>query len=253
VITSLQRGSTGWPDFAESTLAIVKAAWVVVVVCVARAAADPQPPVDPAQTETGPETSSVAREQLPHGVTMRGDTLVSATSFVDKNGTNYVVFSSTQTTKQDERFGPSTSTWLYADDWVVPKKGPPRNLLPVRDMVVSCMMGDPSATFHEPAFSVTDLDHDGIAEVTFAYELANCRSDTRPATYKLMLLENGTRYVLRGRTRITQYNQVPFETALGGGDYVADPVEAKWPAAFLAHVKALWDETDNDYELSPSK
>ena len=180
-----------------------------------------------------PTIVSVQASDLPEGVTVRGDFL-RGVKFTDKNGTNYVLFSKKAKVQ---------SASLFVEDWVVPKKGAPRNLLPVRDFVTTCEMGGVSALFHDAALSVTDLDEDGIAEVTFAYELA-CRSDVSPATYKLLLLENGKKYILRGETTVDPGD------GLMGGTFIADPVEAKWPAAFLRHAKELWANTAADLGMN---
>lgn len=204
---------------------------LIVIACTAPAAASP---LDP---------KPVAASELPRGVTARG-TITAAFTFTDKNGANYIVFSSTESKKQTQS-GPSFTTSLYVEDWVVPTKGAPRNLLPVRDFVADCVMGDASAKFHDDAFTVTDLNRDGIAEITFGYELANCRSDVRPATYKLLLLDNGTKYILRGETHIKEGGGPT------GGGFTPDPVEARWPAAFLAHAKQVWSKTSADLQMPP--
>jgi len=182
-----------------------------------------------------PTVTPVSASDLPAGVTARGDKLSWAMTFVDKNGANYVLVSTHEESKNGGPM-PKMSSFLYVDDWVVPKTGKPHNLLPVRDFVVDCAMGDPTAKFHDDTFSVTDLNHDGIAELTFGYQLGDCRSDVRPTTYKVLLIENGKMYIFRGKTRVKMGGN--GETA--GGDFTPDPVEAKWPAAFFAHVKDTW-------------
>lgn len=179
-----------------------------------------------------PTTSPVTAKELPAGVTFRGE-FVRAVKFADKNGTNYIVFGSEQNPKNQ-------TAALYVEDWVVPASGPPRNLLPVRDFVERCEMGGITARFHDAAFAVTDLDKNGIAEVAFAYELA-CRSDVSPATYKLLLLENGKKYILRGETTVDFGNH---QTA--GGKFKPDPDTTKWSSAFFNHAMKLWNATSAD-------
>jgi len=184
-------------------------------------------------------TTPVTAARLAKGVKVRGDTFLMATRFDDKNGTNYVVLSSKASQKPSGESSSSRSMILFLDDWIVPAKGAPRSLLPVRDLVEDCVMGAVDAKFHDDAFSVTDLDHDGVAEITFGYELA-CRSDVSPATYKLLLIENGTKFILRGTTKIRD--------DAASGSFTADPAEAKWPAALLAHAKSVWAKTSKDLE-----
>lgn len=183
---------------------------------------------DPSVSEI--RTSVVKASDLPAGVTVRGE-FHSGVTFTDKNGTNYLLFS-----KKAAR----QSAMLFVEDWVVPAKGPPRNLLPVRDLVDNCEMGGVSAIFHEAARAVTDLDGDGIAEVTFAYELA-CRSDVSPATYKLLVLEDGKKYILRGETTVD-----PGDGIIMGGKFTAEPSESRWPAEFLRHARRVWSRTAAD-------
>jgi hypothetical protein len=204
--------------------------WTIgaVIVWSATASADP------------PTVSPISADKLPAGVTAHGDKLEWAMTFVDKNGTNYVLVSThTDSQPATPTYPGSTTNWLYVDPWVVPEGGKPRNLLPVRDFVADCVMGDPSVKFHEASFSVSDLDHDGFAELTFGYQLDDCASDVRPMTYKVLVIENGTKYILRGTTRVPAGNH--GETM--GGAFTPDPVEAKWPAAFLEHAKDIWAKT----------
>lgn len=177
------------------------------------------------------KTTSVKASDLPAGVTVRGE-FQSGVTFTDKAGTNYLLFG--------RAFDKKQNSWaLYVEDWVVPAKGSPKNLLPVRDFTDAGCPLAPEAKFHDAARAVTDLDGDGIAEVTFAYQVS-CRSDVSPATYKLLVLEGGTKYILRGETTID-----PGDGVIGG-TFTADPVEAKWPAAFLAHAKKTWAATTKD-------
>lgn len=188
------------------------------------------------------ETSPVARERLPEGVVVHGDKLARALTFHDKRGAHFLVLSSS------EDHGASRGGQIFVDDWVIDARGKPHSRLPVRDMVDECEMGGLSVRFHDDATAVTDLDHDGLAEVTFAYEVA-CRSDVSPATYKLLVLEDGTKYILRGTTRVDPSG----DGSVAGGSFTPDPAAARWPAAFLEHAKRRWAATNDDLESPPHK
>ena len=179
---------------------------------------------------------------LPPGVSPRGK-LEHAWKYVDKNGTHYVLFSSKRwgadATVQHDR-----NAELYADDWLVPAAGgAPKVLLPVQELVEDCPL-ELTARFHDDALEVTDLDRDGVGELTFAYEVG-CRSDVRPNKYKVITLVNGTMYILRGTTRIQ-----------GGepdaGTFVADPIFAKGPPRYLDHAEAVWKATADDADMAPT-
>jgi hypothetical protein len=180
-------------------------------------------------------------KDLPTELAARGSKVERAVTFSDKNGTNYVVFSSTDSEKPDTGMGPERKRMLFIDHWALAKGKKARTLLPARDFVDACPLGL-LAKFVDRAFGVTDLDGDGLAEVTYGYQLA-CRSDVSSATYKLLLVENGRKYILRGTSRI------PVEDAPPGGDFKPEPAEAKWPRAFYKHASDLWKATAEDLEM----
>ena len=180
---------------------------------------------------------------LPPAVKVRGDTIASAKTFVDSNGTNYIAFSTTSKDEQSGETGHSRARVLYIDHWVVSGHGEPRELLPARDFYNDCEMGALTAAFVPGAFGVTDLDRDSIAEVTYGYQLA-CRSDVRPATYKLLLVEDGAKYILRGTSRLAHGPDGPPV----GGEFTSEPAATAWPAGFYDHAVALWNTTDADLE-----
>lgn len=188
-----------------------------------------------------PTAVPVGQGSLPRTVRATGS-LDAAWTYGDRNGLNYVLFSSQHGTGGPGPDGsPSPNAWLYVDHWVVPATGKPRLVRTVRQQVEDCGMGQLTAQFHGDAFGVTDLDADGLAEITLAYEYG-CRSDVRSNDLKLLVLENGAKYILRGTTRIEGHT---------GGDYDPDPAAARWPAKFLAHAKDVWDATADDASIPP--
>ena len=82
-------------------------------------------------------------------------------------------------------------------------------------------------------WSVTDLDDDGLGEATFAWS-SGCRSDVSPLTHKVLVVEDGEKYVLRGMT---------IDQTGAGGTFEADPAFKKVPAAFRAHAERVWKAT----------
>lgn len=179
---------------------------------------------------------------LPAKLAPRGKTVARVVTFADKNGANYVVFSSTTTDTTTPGDGtPASKTWLYVDHWAVAKGKAPRALLPARD-VLDCYMGSPLAKFVDKAFTVTDLDGDGLAEITYGYQLA-CRSDVSAATYKLLLAENGKKHILRGYSKVKHPEDVPES-----GTFKPEPDAKKWPKGFFDHAVQVWNATDADLD-----
>jgi hypothetical protein len=149
--------------------------------------------------------------------------------FTDANGENVVVFSSRDTPRKDD----AKTRELFVRHYATKAGEKPKQLRLVRDRVDDCPF-DLTAKFDPRALGVTDLDGDGVGELTFAYTVG-CRSDVSPLPLKLLVLENGEKYILRGETRV---EHAPGEKA--GGKEKPDPAAKKWPAGFLDHARAVW-------------
>lgn len=186
-----------------------------------------EPPATPA-TADSVEKLEFEEGKLPEGVEIKGE-IERGLRFADKNGDNWVVFA--KKTVEDPQ-----SSYLYVKHYAIGPGGL-RELRHVRDKVEDCDF-DLVVAFDENSIAVTDLDDDAIGEVTFAYELG-CTSDVSPNTYKLLVLEGGDKYILRGNTR-TFDGQEEI-----GGDYKVDPSFEKGPPEFLAHAKKIWPELSN--------
>lgn len=185
--------------------------------------------------------TTLSTKELPKDLKVRGAKVERAITFSDKLGTNYVVFSSSDSEKADKDFGPARRRMLFIDHWALANGKKPRALLPARDLVEDCPL-DLVASFIDGASGVTDLDADGIAEVTYGYQLA-CRGDVSSATYKLLLVENGKKYILRGTSRLR------VDGAPSGGEFKPEPATAKWPHKFYERATTLWRATADDVEI----
>jgi len=156
----------------------------------------------------------------------------------DTLGENVVLFSRkptgvqrpTKDTLGDE--GPGRA--LYATHYLSPKTGgPPVRKRVVRDRYESCGF-DLAVRFLKASFVITDLDADGVGEASFAY-VVDCTSDVSPLTIKLLMLEDGAKYILRGESRV----QVG-EDKWTGGVFKVDQSFTLAPTNFLIHAGNLW-------------
>lgn len=81
-----------------------------------------------------------------------------------------------------------------------------------------------------------DLDKDNIAEVIFGYRLA-CRSDVSPSAFKVVLFENGDKYILRGES-----------VAIGdGGSFEPGEELNSAPESFLSEMESFWNTNMVEY------
>lgn len=127
-------------------------------------------------------------------LTYKGD-IVYKKAWQDLNGENIVLFSN----KEHELF-----VYHYAS-----KSGEAKLLRKVYDFTEADCEFDLFADFIEKSITVTDLNKDNYAEITFAYQLA-CISDVSPKALKLLMLQNGEKYIIRGQT----------EAYLGNNEYI---------------------------------
>lgn len=95
------------------------------------------------------------------------------------------------------------------------------------DIVLEPVLGD---------WSVTDLDADGVGELTLAWT-AECTSDISPETHVVRVSEGAEGYALRGVTRVD-----PGDGAMGG-EFEAEAGFEDAPAAFREHAEKVWAQT----------
>lgn len=182
-----------------------------------------QAPASPTAEAVALTLTPVSRAQLPPQLKPLSE-LVRAVRWSDRAGDNVVAFSRAL----DEKRGDAR---LKVELWSA-KAGRGRVLRTLKDAELGCEF-DLYAEFIDAALGVTDLDADGIAELSFAYR-TTCTSDVSPFALKLFLLEQGAKYALRGTTQVDTGGG-----ELVGGDKRADPALARLPA-FVRHMDQIW-------------
>jgi hypothetical protein len=145
------------------------------------------------------------------------------------NGTNYLVSALRESKGDDER-----SSFLTVTHAVCAADGSSCKVLrQIKDAVEQCGE-DLTLEIDGDSITVTDLDGNGFSEVAFAYR-RSCKGDVSPDELKLMLLEKGEKYAIRGETAIKLDGKT-----IGGGMKPDSAAFKKAPPAFLEHAKALF-------------
>ncbi|MCB9223587.1 MAG: hypothetical protein R2780_04525 [Crocinitomicaceae bacterium] len=179
-------------------------------------------------------------DNIPHACKFEGS-VVDAYTWKDLNGTNYIIRTIGEVMEGEAQYSDmeAHTQWLYAYHFIEDAKGNVTLSREIKDYVENCEF-DLNMGHELDALTVTDLDEDQIGEITFIYRL-NCTSDVSPSDQKLMMLENGDKYALRGITQVMG----------DGGTYEIDKAFDNAPAAFLDHAKKLWGDnlTEYDFEL----
>lgn len=95
---------------------------------------------------------------------------------------------------------------------------------------------DLEASFFADSPHITDLDHDGIAELWLQYKTV-CHGDVSPCTMKLIVYQSTTKYAMRGHNKV-QLSEKEFD----GGDYTFDKAFTNAPKVFRDYALSLWNK-----------
>ena len=88
--------------------------------------------------------------------------------------------------------------------------------------------------FIPEATTITDIDNNGITEITIPYVLI-CRGGMDPGTMKIIMYENGIKYALRGETAVGCNHGNPY----GGENTSSENLKSN--QSFLAFLNKRWD------------
>lgn len=164
--------------------------------------------------------------------------IVHGEEWTDANGKNLAIFTSKLVEVAAHEGPAEQSVYLYAYHYADNGDGY-KLLVKIQDWEEKCDLVN-HAQIRLKTVKVTDLDNDGIAELTFIYRLG-CNGDPTPIPMKLMMLENGEKYAIRGTTLVVLSPEYIY-----GGEMKVDPSFNNAPKEFLEFAKKLW-ETDKNY------
>jgi len=179
-------------------------------------------------------------EEVPEGCDVQGK-VIDVYRWDDEQGANYFI-----RTLGDKELGkpkytdePGMTQYLYAYHYIDLNNGKMKLSREITDFVKDCEF-DLNMGHELDALTLTDLDADNKGEVAFIYR-TTCTSDVSSSTQKLIMLEDGEKYALRGTTQVMG----------DGGDYEIGEGFKSAPGEFLDHAKQLWSEhlTEYDFEL----
>lgn len=165
--------------------------------------------------------------------------IVDGAAWSDNNGMNYIILTESEiSTKKINPHEAELSKRIYAYHYAV-SNGNTKLLREVKDYTLACEFDGFAAEFFPGAIHLSDVDTDGYAEVGFAYQL-DCSNDWGPNSAKVMLLENGDKYPIRGVTTI-KFGE-PGEEELLGGEYKLGKEFNDAPAGFKEQAMKIWNK-----------
>lgn len=152
-------------------------------------------------------SDTLKNADLPAAVTYKGKP-VKIMSWTDKLGDNLLLltetgeFASADSAEYEDNRDAELHVYHYikkADLW--------QKIANVNDQINSCPV-DIVTQFVPGALFITDLDGNGIAEATFAYQLT-CTGGIDNKVMKLIMLEHKNKYVIRGTTTLNMGEKIP--------------------------------------------
>ena len=102
------------------------------------------------------------------------------------------------------------------------------------DHINNCEL-DIVCAFYDDHLTITDLDSNGLAEITMVYALS-CKGDVSPNEKKLLMYEGEQKYAIRGEElMLLQKDSI-------GGSWKADTAFSKAPKVFLTYAIDHWQK-----------
>lgn len=153
----------------------------------------------------------------------------------DQNGKNLMIFCKKQT---EDVSIPARSTYLHAYHYAN-ANGEYKLVREVKDFYEDCDVVD-HTDFQTDYITLSDIDNDDYAEITFTYR-TGCNGDPTPVTQKLIMLEDGEKYAIRGTTLIDKKKFGFGEGTFGGETNVGGSFDSA-PDGFLDFAKKIWEK-----------
>jgi hypothetical protein len=138
----------------------------------------------------------VTKTDIPSEIKIRGD-VAEVWKWKDQLGDN-IFFTTTVApyADKDPKYDEEGETAELHAYHYIGTEGKYKQLWQINELEKACPF-DITSEFVRNAISITDLDKNGIAEITIVYRMA-CRSDVSPSTMKLIMHEDEAKYVLKG-------------------------------------------------------
>lgn len=179
--------------------------------------------------------------QFPKQIKYEGH-VKSAVRWNDKLGENIAFTTETGyhfNKKFDHDAENSSDAELFAYHYVV-YENKARQTWRVYDYISDCPV-DIVASFVKNTFQVTDLDHNGLAEVWMMYKTI-CHGDVSPSEMKIIMYESNQKYAARGESKVAVGIDDNGKQQFIGGKYQLDPNFKNGPKVFKEFAEKLWKD-----------
>lgn len=193
--------------------------------------------VDPAAMETDPAATEGLEEIDYTGKLLasddelkelyKGEKVQKSVSWTDKYGQQIFLIAFSEQAKGGGKLRAIRATKEGDGSWSTTRE--------FKELVNDCEFDLVMRPVLDEKLSLTDLNKDGLGEVTFGW-IADCTSDVSPLNYKILMSDGDAKYAIRGNSRVNAGGDEYF-----GGEQKVDPSFDKAPEGYLAHAKKVWD------------
>tara|TARA_B100000963_G_C22423917_1_gene578930 strand:- start:64 stop:795 length:732 start_codon:yes stop_codon:yes gene_type:complete len=185
------------------------------------------------------QVDTLSYDEIPKTLDFRG-TVVEALKWTDSNGENILIqtvtghFAWKDYDKDSTDYMIQDKSELYANLFQKSKSDNNyKRKWKVYDYT-ECFGVDWFTGFVKRATTITDLDNDGVAEISMPY-VSICRGGMDPGVMKIIMYEGSTKYALRGSTMLMCKSEHPY-----GGEYKTSE-KLKVNKTFMDFLKKHWD------------
>ena len=183
---------------------------------------------------------NISIDKIPAEIKYEGK-VKNAVHWTDKLGENIVITTETgiyQSSKfKHEMEGGDAELFAYH---FIKSNGDFKQTWKVYDFISDCPV-DIVASFIDKTFNITDLNHNGIAEVWLMYETV-CHGDVSPMDMKIIMYEGQQKFAMRGKNKIMYGSDENGQKMYDGGKYQIDNAFSNGPTVFLEFAKKLWNK-----------
>ncbi|MBE8723547.1 M949_RS01915 family surface polysaccharide biosynthesis protein [Flavobacterium hungaricum] len=179
--------------------------------------------------------------QFPKSIKYEGF-VKNAVRWKDKQGDNIVITTETGlhfNKKFIHESDNSTDAELFAYHYIV-SGNDVKQTWRVYDYISDCPV-DIEASFVKNTFNVTDLNHNGVAEIWIMYKTA-CHGDVSPLNMKIIMYEGKVKYAMRGEDKVQIGTLDNGEKEFIGGEFKFDENFKKGPKVFKEFAQKLWND-----------
>jgi hypothetical protein len=176
--------------------------------------------------------------QLPNQLKYEGN-IKDAIQWKDRSGKHILIISETGI-YQNQRFShqkDGSDAELFAYHYKLSKQGVAR-VWKLYDVIADCPV-DIELAFIENTLQLSDLNHDGVAEIWLMYKKV-CHGDVSPADMRIILYQGNKKHIMNGQNKVLTRIDDQGKKHYTGGTFSFDRAFKQAPKIYRTFAQKLW-------------